>query len=381
MARDMTPDPRACRRAVLCSLGAAGALAALGGKAGAQVLTPAIQDLQPRPVDPDGLEARVVRDLPRYVPEQPVEGVISIWGHGNDKLPWMRPLVGLWEAGFKSFHPRIVTDYQMHGTSSGIPALFTGAGDLAILGEEILAPEAAAFERFKGYPPLGVEIATGSLDVRNFDYAQMFFVHRDNPLEQLTLAELDGMFGAEHRRGDRNIRRWGDVGLAGDWAARPITPYGWAIDDSFGVYLQQSLLAGSHRWNCDLREYVHVTRPDGAIYDHGQQILDALAKDPYGVAVSNIRYAGPQVKPLALAARREGPYVHASKQSLIDQSYPLARTIPAVVDRPPGAPVAPKVREFLRYLLSRDGQEMINRDGRYLPLSPATLARQLGRLA
>lgn len=341
---------------------------------------PALESIPPQPAAPDSHEVKLVAGLAPYQPEQRVSGVIRLWGHGNAKLPWMRHLVALWEEGFRKFQPDVSFDYQMHGTSSGIPALFTGIGDVAILGEEILPEAAAAFEKVKHYPPLGIEIATGSLDVRNFDYAQQFFVQRDNPLTQVTLAQLDGIFGAEHRRGARNLRTWGELGLTGEWADEPIALYGWAIDDSFGAFLQQFLLGGSHRWNCALHEYVHQAQPDGSIYDHGQQILDALAQDRRGIAVSNIRYAGPEVKQLALARGPEGPFVHASKRTLIDQSYPLARTIPAVIDRAPGAPIDPKVKEFLRYLLSREGQEAINRDGRYLPLSAEFIARQRKKL-
>ena len=335
---------------------------------------------QPKPVDPNGLEARLVATLPHYQPEQKVTGVISLWGHGNRALPWMRNLVDQWEAGFRKFHPDTRLDYQLWGTSSGIPALFTGIGDIAILGEEILPESAAAFQRAKGYPPTGVEIMTGSLDVRNFDYAQQFFVHKDNPLARATLAELDAIFGDEHRRGPKNIRKWGEMGLKGEWANKPITPYGWAIDDSFGDFLKGALLDGSHRWNCALVEHVHINRADGTIYDHGQQILDKLAQDRYGIAVSNIRYAGPDVKPLALAMSAKGAFYQATKQTLIDHRYPLARTIPAVVDLPPDGKLPPKVREFLRYLLSRDGQEVVNEDGRYLPISPALIGEQLKKL-
>jgi phosphate transport system substrate-binding protein len=268
----------------------------------------------------------------------------------------------------------------MHGTSSGLPALFTGIGDIAILGEEVLPEAAAAFERALGYPPLGIEICTGSLDVRNFDYAQMFFVHRDNPINQLTLAQLDAVFGTEHRRGLQNIRTWGELGLGGEWQDQPINPYGWAIADSFGFYLQTALLDGSHRWNNELREFVHINRPDGTIYDHGQQIIDALATDRYGIGASNIRYAGPQVKPLALGLHPGGAYYPATRQTLVERTYPLTRTIPAVVKRAPGMPLEAKVREFLRYLLSREGQEAINQDGRYLPLAPEFAAEQMRKL-
>jgi phosphate transport system substrate-binding protein len=221
---------------------------------------------------------------------------------------------------------------------------------------------------------------TGSVDVRNFDYAQQFFVHKDNPLRHLTLAQLDAVFGSEHRRGMRNIRTWGELGLHGVWSKKIIVPYGWAIDDSFGAYLQQYLLGGSHQWNCALQEFVHTYQTDGSVYDHGQQILDALARDRYGIAVSNIRYAGPNVRALALGLQPAGPFFQATKETLVDHRYPLARTIPAVIDRAPGAAIDPKVREFLRYLLSRDGQTRVNEDGRYLPLASALIQEQLRKL-
>lgn len=319
--------------------------------------------------------------MPAYRPEPAPAGVIRLWGHGSFSRPFMRLLVARWARGFARYHPEITIREETYGTSSAIPALAFGSGDLAILGEEILPEAVDTFRRLKSYEPFGVEIATGSVDVRNFDYAQMFFVHRDNPLREITLAQLDAIFGAEHRRGaPANIRNWGQLGLTGEWADRPITPYGWKTDDSFGFFLEQTLLAGSHRWNNALRQFGHIYRPDGTIYDHGQQALDALAQDRYGIAVSNIRYAGSDVKPLAVAESAGSPYVEADVRTLIDRSYPLTRIIPAFLDRVPGQPVEPKVREFLRYILSREGQQDIVDDGRYLPLNPDAAAKEREKL-
>ncbi|SDR90533.1 substrate-binding domain-containing protein [Opitutus sp. GAS368] len=324
---------------------------------------------------------QVVASLPAFRPAPAPAGVIRLWGHGSFSRPFMRLLVARWARGFARFHPDITIREETYGTSSAIPALALGAGDLAILGEEILPEAVDTFRRVKLYEPFSVEIANGSVDVRNFDYAQMFFVHKDNPLAQLTLTQLDAIFGAEHRRGaPRNFRTWGDVGLTGEWADKPITPYGWRTDDSFGFYLEQTLLAGSHRWNSALREFRHINRPDGSIYDHGQQALDGLAQDRYGIAVSNIRYAGPDVKALKVAEHEGAPYVAVTARTLIDHTYPLSRTIPAFLDRAPGQPVEPKVKEFLRYILSREGQQDIVDDGRYLPLAPAMVAAQLKKL-
>ena len=330
---------------------------------------------------PTGIEAEVLAALPPYRPEEKVSGTIRLWGHGSFKRPFRRRLVGFWIEGFRRVHPDVRFEERLYGTSSAIPALFAGAGEIALLGEEILAEAVDSFTRATGYPPFGVQIATGSVDLRNLDYAQMFFVHRDNPLTRITLAQLDAIFGAEHRRGaPKNFRTWVDLGLTGEWAGRAIQPYGWRIDDSFGIFLETYLMAGSHRWNNALREFAHITQADGAIHDHGQQILDALAADRFGIAVSNIRYASAHVKPLAVAARDGGPYVEVSKRTLVDQTYPLTRLLPAFINRRPGHPIEPHVREFLRYLLSRDGQAAIVRDAGYLPLNPRAIIVELEQL-
>jgi phosphate transport system substrate-binding protein len=317
--------------------------------------------------------------MPRYQPEQQVQGIIRLWGHGSFKSDFMGKLVRSWANGFAKYQPEIRLENKMYGTASAIGALYTGKGDVAILGEEISPAAAAAFERARHYAPTKVEIATGSVDVQFFDYAHVIFVHKDNPVSRLTLTQADAIFGAEHRRGPRNIRTWGELGLTGEWAARRIQPYGWK-DLDFSLFIQEAMLGGSHRWNNDLKEFAHIHRPDGSIYEHGQQILDALANDRFGIAISNLRYANPQVKALALAARDAETYYPPTKENLIAQNYPLTRIIPAFIDRKPGEPVDPKVREFLRYILSREGQQAIVQDTGYLPLNARAIREQLDKL-
>src|SRR6267143_4158430 len=324
--------------------------------------------------------AQALDSLPHYQPRQNVAGVIHIWGHGSPKHDFMGRLMKSWEEGFGKFQPNVRIENKMYGTASAIGALYAGVADLTILGEEIHAPAAAAFERVMHYSPLEIEIAIGSLDVRNFDYAHVFFVHRDNPLSKLTLTDLDAIFGSEHRRGPRNIRKWGELGLTGEWQDKSITPYGWRLDDDFATYLQEALLMGSHKWNCDLREFRHINNPDGSIYDHGQQILDALARDRYGIAVSNLRYLTPQVKPLALAAKEGEAYYEATKENLIQRKYPFTRVIPAFLNRAPGQPVDPKVKEFLRYILSYEGQQDLVLEAGYLPLNLQSIREQRQKL-
>ncbi len=325
-------------------------------------------------------EVRVLDALPAYVPAQQVSGSIRIWGHGSPKHDFMGPIFRRWVAGFARFQPNVTLVNRLYGTASAIGALYAGAGDIAILGEEIEPAAARAFLKVEHVPPFGVAIATGSLDVRYFDYAHVIFVNRANPLSRLTLAQLDAVFGAEHRRGRDNIREWGQLGLAGAWAPRPIQPYGWSLDDFFAQFFQDTVLDGSHRWNCALREFRTTTHSDGSPYDHGEKILEALARDPDGIAISSLLYANPQVKPLALAERPGGPYYEATRENLIAQTYPLTRYVPAYIVRVPGRPIDPRLREFLRYLLSREGQTATVGDGGYLPLSPAATAAQMAKL-
>jgi phosphate transport system substrate-binding protein len=326
------------------------------------------------------LTLAVVRSLPPYRPEEQVSGVIRLWGHGSPKHDFLGPLVRHWIALFHRYQPAVTIDDQMHGTASAIGALYTGAGNLAILGEEISPAAAAAFRRERHYPPTRIEIATGSLDVNYFDYAHMVFVNAANPLERLTLAQLDAIFGSEHRRAARNVRIWGELGLRGAWSQRRIQPYFWRVDQDFGLYFRARVLDGSHRWNPDIAEFDTIERPGGGFYDRGQQILDALARDRYGIAVSNVRFANAQVRAVELAVNGAGPYTAATPAALIAQRYPLTRVIPAFIDRPPGEPIEPAVREFLRFVLSREGQQALLQDSGYLPLGPDAVREQLAML-
>ena len=315
-----------------------------------------------------------------YRPQAQVTGTISIWGHGSLKRDFVGELVRSWIAEFQRFQPNVRFDYRMYGTASAVGALTTGAGNLAILGEEISPDAARAFRRAKGYDPTIVEIATGSLDVNYFDYAHMIFVHRDNPLRHLSVGQLRAIFGAEAGPGRRPIRTWGDLGLGGAWADKPIHPYGWVTDSDFGLFFSGRVLANSHRWNAAISEYEHGKRPDGSQYDHGQRILDALAADPYGIAISNTRYGRSDVRALALGWTDGGPFVEASRATLVSQAYPLTRIIPAVVDRPPGGRLDPAVREFLRFILSREGQQALAERSEYLPLGDAAYRRSMDAL-
>lgn len=312
--------------------------------------------------------AEALASLPSYEPGPRVTGTISIWGHGSSSRDFMGKLVQRWMTEFRQRQPGVRFEYRMYGTSSAIGALSVGAGNLAILGEEISPDAERLFERARGYKPTKVEIANGSLSTNYFDYAHQIFVNQANPIARLNLRQLEGIFGAEHRCATRNIRTWGDLGLRGAWAHRKIHPYSWITDSDFALFIRERSLCGSHRWNSATHEATPVARSDGTQYELGQQIIDAVARDPTGIGISNIRYANSNVKPLALAWDA-GPYVEASNATLISREYPLVRIVPAYVDRAPGKSVTPAVAEFLRFILSKEGQTALVDESGYLPLN------------
>ena len=332
----------------------------------------------PAPAAPSGPAGRALSALADYHPGPHVQGTITIWGHGSAKRDFMGPLVRRWVAEFQRWEPDVRFDYRMYGTASAIGALAVGAGNLAILGEEISPDAERAFERIKGYKPTKIEIANGSLSANYFDYAHQIFVNRTNPLTRLNARQLEAVFGAEHRCTTRNIRTFGELGLKGAWAHRPIHPYAWKTDTDFGLFFRERILCGSHRWNPATHEVAPIERADGTQYELGQQIIDSVANDPDGIGISNIRFASAAVKPLAIAWTRAGPYVQASDRSLIQRAYALVRIIPAYVDRPPGKAVDPAVAEFLRFILSKQGQTALVEASSYLPLD-ASEARESRR--
>ena len=320
---------------------------------------------------------------PYAPPASPVSGRISLWGHGAlaGRFDFIEALVKEWEKGFHRYHPDVKFEGRLHGTASAIGALYTGTGDLALMGREIWPFEITAFKEVKGYEPTGVDVVTGSYKTRNRGYAIVVFVHRDNPIQGLTLKQLDAIFGVERKRGGAPVRTWGDLGLPGEWAAKPVNAYTFSLARGFTDYLEEAVLLGSRRWRSDVREFADSPGSLGGATDGGQKMLDALAKDRNAVAFSGALYGHPDVKPIAIAATDAGPFVMPSEETVMDHSYPLTRIITLFLDRAPGKPVAPHIREFVRYILSREAQEAVLRDGGgYLPILAPEAARELKKL-
>ena len=314
---------------------------------------------------------------PAYEAARSLAGTIQVWGPAN-----MAALARNWAEGFQRVQPGVKVEFTLLGSDTAIPGLYSGRADIAFLGRENNITDDNGFFRPMQYKPERFELTTGSLDVPGKTNALVVFVHRDNPLARLTLAQLDAIYGYERRRGaPGNLRTWGDLGLTGEWADRPVNLYGYDAETGTGQYFLQAVLGGSRKMNWEaLREFKDLKRSDGSVYSSAEQSLDALRQDRYGMAVSSLRFASRETKAVALAAGPDGPYFQATRETLVAREYPLARTTYAFINRPPGQALEPKVREFLRYIFSREGQADIMREGGYLPLNHATLVAQRQRL-
>jgi phosphate transport system substrate-binding protein len=205
---------------------------------------------------------------------------------------------------------------------------------------------------------------------------------------------LDGIFGAERDGGydgttwnteiargrDKNIRAWGQAGITGEWSAKPIHVYGDNLRYHIPRTFERLVFGGGDKWNESLHEYANYKNPDGTNTLEAQQVLDAVAKDPLGIGYSTVAYPTPHTKVLAVAAKDGGPYVELNLDNVRNRTYPLADEVYFYFDHGPGKPVDPKVKEFVRYVLSREGQDAVQRDAKYLPLTGEIVKAQRRKL-
>jgi phosphate transport system substrate-binding protein len=302
--------------------------------------------------------------------------VIRIWGD-----PGLADLAGIWEAAYVRRHPEIRFENRLVSTAMAMPGLYTGIADLAFLGREPDVEDHDGFVHVRAYEPLRLEIATGSLASPGKSPALAVLVRAGNPLARLTLAQLDALFGSERRRGGPPVRTWGDLGLGGAWAGRPIHLYTYDVTSGTGQYFLSAVLRGSHKLNWSrVTELADRARPDGTVEPADARILAALRADPDGLAVGSLAGADRGVRPVALASRAGGPFVLPTPRTLADRSYPLTRIALAFVNRLPGSALNPKVRSFLEYIYSPAGQQAIGAEGAFLPLAPPTLREQQRQL-
>ncbi len=307
--------------------------------------------------------------LPGYTPGTEVSGELVCAGGET-----MRELAQRWADGFRRYHPNArirVEDETL--SADGFTALLEGRADCVTYVREPFRAELAAFEARFGFPPLLLNVAGGSYATRSGTHALAIYVNAGNPLSRLTLQQLDATFSSTLRRGAQGpVATWSDLGVRGARAARRVHVYGMlrlrATGNPPGImnFLQQRVLLGGEFRN-DLLE--QSDRPGESALE---AIVNRVAADPDGIGVSGFAFAKPGVKSLAIAESAGSPYFRGTRQEVALRHYPLSREMYLMVKRAPGEPIPPLLREFLRWTLSREGQQIVAADRMsFMPLRAA----------
>lgn len=328
-------------------------------------------------------------DLPPYVPQEKVSGTLHIWGSNYVKDG---KLSTYWEEDFRRFQPAVRFSWQLDGGDMGTVGLTSDLADIGIL-NEIKYSEELGFERRHSYPPTEFLVMTGAFDVPGWSPPICIVVNAENPLSHLSIEQLDGIFGGQRNGGwiktswhqefargpELNIRSWDGAGLTGEWAGKPIHPYAYTFRYHAMTAFSDKVLKGSDQWNENTKLFANYLAADGSWQGEADQVLNAVKQDKYGIGIILYRKLIPGTKMIALS-RGQGPAVELNLQNTRSRRYPLVGENYFYVNHRPGTAWDPKVREFVRYVLSREGQDAIQRDAKFLPLTGDVVKAQLAKL-
>jgi phosphate transport system substrate-binding protein len=299
-------------------------------------------------------QAQVDPSLPEYQKTSGVSGNLS--SVGSDTLA---NLMTLWAEEFKRVYPNVNVQIQAAGSSTAPPALTEGTSNLGPMSRLMKDNEVQAFEQRNGYKPTPIAVAIDALAI---------FVHKDNPIEGLTLQQADAIFSSTRTcGGSADILKWGQLGLPGAWASRGIQLYGRnSVSGTYGYFKQHAMCNGDYKNTVN-------EQPGSA------SVVQAVSSSLNGIGYSGIGYITSGVRPLPLAEFEDAPAVEASAENALSGDYPLSRYLYVYVNKRPGTPLPPLEQEFLKLVLSSQGQAVVSKDG-YIPLSARLLARELKKI-
>jgi phosphate transport system substrate-binding protein len=287
--------------------------------------------------------------IPAYKQISGVSGNLN--SIGSDTL---NNLMTFWAEGFKKEYPNVNVQIEGKGSTTAPPALIAGTAQFGPMSRAMRATEVDQFEGKYGYKPTQLRTSYDALAV---------YVNKDNPLEKLTLAQVDAVFSKTRRKGYKeNVTTWGQLGLTGDWASRPISLYGRnSASGTYGFFKEHSL------GNGDYKDTVKE-QPGSA------SVVQGVTEDRFGIGYSGIGYKTSGVKVVALADKDGGAFSSGGYDDVKSGKYPLNRFLYLYINKAPGKPLDPVLKEYCKLIFSKEGQEVVVKDG-YLPL-PAEIAKQ-----
>ena len=309
--------------------------------------------------------------LPVY---QPRKGV-KLHGHfkaaASDVLP---ALAKAWAAAFTALYPGVRIDVDPpYAGSLGAKELVKGNIDFVFVSRELKPDDVTEFTAKFGYGPLSVPVSGGSYRHFGFLDAVGFIVNRDNPIERLSFDQLDALYSSTRARGGPAATTWGDLGLTGDWADKPVHLVGVKPWNGFEEFIRQRVLSAPGKrgeWR-DGIDYAPTVFP----------LADKVARDRYALAYDGLAYLTAPVKVLAVGAHAAGPFYAPTYENVASAAYPLSRLIYLNTNKAPGKPLDAAQEEFLRFVLSRQGQAIVQAQRLYLPLRAAQAQASLSLLA
>ena len=332
--------------------------AELGRKVGRPLPTPEI--LQPT-LDPA---------LPEYQPRKDIKLAGNFKGASSDVLPG---LVKLWIEGFRKYYPKVTIDVPPpYAGSLGAKELVKGNLDFVFVSRELKPDDITDFRAKFNYDPMSVPISGGSYRHYGFLDAVAFYVNKDNPIEKISFDQLDAILSTTRHRSGQPITTWGQLGLTGEWADKPIHVYGIKPWNGFEEFIRQRVLSRENNRG-EWREDIHY---DPVVFP----IAKRVSEDRYGIGYSGLAYIDAPVKVLPLAQTANGPYYSPTYENVARASYPLSRVLYFNTNRAPGKPLNPAIEELLRFILSREGQQIVLRQALYLPLRPEQISSSRAQL-
>ncbi len=271
----------------------------------------------------------------------------------------MNNLLALWLEGFKKYYPNVNVQIEGKGSSTAPPALISGTSQLGPMSRSMKNEEIDKFEKKFGYKPTQIKTSLDALAV---------YVNKDNPIKGLSLPQLDGIFSKTRRSGYKeNVTKWGQLGLKGDWEKRGISIYGRnSASGTYGYFKKHALFKGDYK--NEVKE-----QPGSA------SVVQGVTEDRYGIGYSGVGYKTSGVRIVPLAKKEGGKFFDGSYKNVLSGKYPLARFLYIYVNKKPNASLDTLLKEFLKYALSYEGQEIVVKAG-YLPLPSQVIEKELKKL-
>jgi phosphate transport system substrate-binding protein len=292
--------------------------------------------------------------IPAYTATSGVSG--NLKSIGSDT---MNNLMALWAEGFAKHYPNVKVEVEGKGSATAPPALVSGTAHFGPMSRPMKDAELDAFEKKFGYKPAAVRTSFDALAV---------YVHKDNPIASMTMQQVDAIFSKTRRGGyPKDIKTWGDLGLTGEWADQPISLYGRnSASGTYGYFKEHALFKGDYK--------DEVKEQPGS-----SSVVQGVASDKYAIGYSGIGYKTADVRAVPLAAKEGETAYEADMDNVYSGDYPLARFLLLYVNKKPGEKLDPLRGEFLRIVLSKEGQEVVIKDG-YLPIPNTIVVEEKRKL-